>query len=62
MDCASEGAAMPANEIRRPASMVVIFLFMIASLFAVVLLVRDLFHPYNALTVERTRDGDMRLT
>jgi len=44
----------------RPASMIVILLFMIPSLFAAVLLVGDLFHPFNVFAVEGSRDGDMR--
>jgi hypothetical protein len=37
-----------------------VFLSMIHSLFAVVLLVGDLFHPFNVFPVERSRNGDMR--
>ena len=37
-----------------------ILLFMIALLFAVVLPVGDLFHPFNVFAVDHPRDGDMR--
>lgn len=57
--CPSKMAAKLNIEANMTARNAVIFLFMIVSLFAVVLLVGNLFHPFNVFAVDCSRDGNM---
>src|SRR5438034_93351 len=53
-------AATLNRKTQRTARNAVCFFSMMHALFAVVLLVGDLFHPFNVFPVDGSRNGDMR--